>query len=56
MQDRTTGSLEPGKRADLIVLDRDVFTIDPQGLHGTRVLATYLDGRQVYARRGAMRR
>lgn len=56
MQDRTTGSLEPGKRADLIVLDRDVFTIDPRGLHGTRVLATYLDGRQVYARRGAMRR
>lgn len=55
-QEHTTGSLEPGKRADLIVLDRDVFTIDPRGLHETRVLTNYLDGRRVYARRGALRR
>ena len=47
-QEATTGSLEPGKRADLIVLDRDIFAIDPFDLHATQVLATYLDGRAVY--------
>jgi predicted amidohydrolase YtcJ len=46
-QERTTGSLEPGKLGDLIVLDRDIFAIDPFDLHNTRVLATYLDGREV---------
>jgi hypothetical protein len=47
-QEDRTGSLEQGKRADFIVLDRDIFTIDPFELHATRVLATYLDGREVW--------
>jgi predicted amidohydrolase YtcJ len=51
-QERTTGSLEAGKRGDFIVLDRDIFSIDPFDLHNTQVTATYLDGREVYAAKG----
>jgi hypothetical protein len=48
-QEATTGSLESGKRADFIVLDRDLFAIDPYEVHDTRVLATFLDGALVHA-------
>jgi predicted amidohydrolase YtcJ len=50
-QERTTGSIEAGKRADFIVLDRDIFSLDPFDLHDTKVIATYLDGREVYSLR-----
>ena len=33
---------------DFIVLDRDIFAIDPFDIHSTKVLSTYLDGRLVY--------
>jgi len=48
-QELTTGSIEVGKRGDFIVLDRDIFSIDPFDLHDTLVTSTYLDGREVYA-------
>ncbi len=47
-QEHTTGSLELGKRGDFIVLDRDIFALDPFDIHNTKVLATYLDGWEVY--------
>ena len=47
MDDRV-GSLVPGKLADLIVLDRDIFTCAPMEIAGTRVLATMLGGKQVH--------
>jgi hypothetical protein len=42
------GSLTPGKLADLIVLDRDIFTIDPMEIAETQVLATMIDGQFVW--------
>lgn len=48
-QERITGSLEQGKRADFIILDQDIFAADPYNVHATRVMATWLDGTQVYA-------
>ncbi|MGD9500984.1 MAG: amidohydrolase [Methyloceanibacter sp.] len=48
-QDKITGSVETGKRADLVVLDRDILTVDPETIGDTKVLATYLDGRLVYS-------
>lgn len=50
-QDATTGSLEVGKRADLVVLDRDITAIDPATLDDTEVLATWIDGKLVYERK-----
>ncbi|MFJ4430191.1 amidohydrolase [Pseudomonas sp. NPDC089395] len=47
--DRQIGSLAPGKQADLIVLDRDVFKVSDEELFDTQVLKTYFAGKQVYA-------
>ena len=47
-QEATTGSLEVGKRADLVILDRDILTVDPETIQDTVVLATWLDGRLVH--------
>ena len=43
------GSLEPGKRADLVVFDRDVMTVDPQEILGAKAVLTMLDGEIVYS-------
>lgn len=38
------GSLEVGKRADFVVLDRDIMEVSVEEIMETRVLATFLDG------------
>ncbi len=47
-----TGSLTPGKVADLVVLDQDIMTCAAERILETRVLTTMLGGRVVYERRG----
>ena len=38
------GSLEVGKRADLVVLDRNLFEVDRYDIHNTRPTAVVMDG------------
>ncbi|MNV16012.1 N-substituted formamide deformylase precursor [compost metagenome] len=47
--DQQIGSLAPGKQADLIILDRDVFKVSDDELFETKVLNTFFAGKQVYA-------
>jgi hypothetical protein len=47
-QSREMGTLTPGKRADMTVLDRDIFGVDPMEIADTRVEMTIFDGRIVY--------
>ncbi|MFZ0735050.1 MAG: amidohydrolase [Candidatus Sulfotelmatobacter sp.] len=44
----TLGSIAPGKRADLILLDRDVLTVSPEEMRDTKVLWTMVAGKTVY--------
>jgi len=43
-----TGSLEPGKLADIAVLDLNLFEIPPEEIHQANVLLTLLAGRPVH--------
>ena len=49
-QEDKVGSLEVGKEADFIILDRDIFDISTGQISKTKVLETYLQGRRVYQR------
>jgi predicted amidohydrolase YtcJ len=47
-EEEIKGSLTPGKLADLVILDRDPFSIAPAELKEVRVLMTVIDGRVLY--------
>lgn len=51
-QDKTTGTLEPGKFADLVVLDRDIFETPVAEISDIAVKATVLQGKPVYDKDG----
>jgi predicted amidohydrolase YtcJ len=42
------GSVEPGKRADLVVLSQDLLAVEPERIRDTRALMTILGGRVVH--------
>jgi predicted amidohydrolase YtcJ len=47
-EEQIKGSLTPGKLADLVVLDRDIFAVDPTEILETRVLGTVVGGTFVF--------
>jgi len=53
-EETETGSIETGKAADLIVLDRNLFEIPAQEIHTAKVLLTLLEGKAVYRDAGFM--
>jgi predicted amidohydrolase YtcJ len=47
-EEATKGSIEPGKLADMIIVDRDILTCPLDDIRETKVLRTILGGRTVY--------
>jgi predicted amidohydrolase YtcJ len=47
-QEDVKGTITAGKLADLVILSRDIFKIDPNEIDKVRVVMTIMDGRVVY--------
>jgi predicted amidohydrolase YtcJ len=52
-EEETRGSLSPGKFADIVVLDHDPRTVEPEAIRELNVERTYVGGRLVFDREGA---
>ena len=48
--EKEKGTITPGKLADLVIINSDIFQIDPKEIEKARVVMTIMDGRVVYER------
>ncbi|MFW5820482.1 MAG: amidohydrolase [Bacteroidota bacterium] len=49
-EEKEKGSLEPGKLADFVILDKDIMEAEESELYKVNVLETWMDGERVYHR------
>jgi len=47
-EEKSKGSLEPGKLADLVVLDRNLLKVDPMTIKDVKVLETIKEGKTIF--------
>jgi predicted amidohydrolase YtcJ len=47
--EKRKGKLEPGYDADFVLVDRDLYKVDAPAILGTKVLATYVGGKESYS-------
>ena len=50
-EEKTKGSIEPGKFADLVLLEQDIMTAPEKSIESMKVLMTLVGGKIVYQRR-----
>ncbi len=48
--EKNKGTIEAGKLADFVILDKDLFSIAPEKIRDVKVVATYVGGHKVYGR------
>ena len=49
-QENKVGSIEVGKLADFVILDRNIFDINVNTINQTKVMMTVFDGTIIYQR------
>lgn len=47
-EEKIKGTIERGKLADFIVLDRDIFTVNQNDIYKINIIGTYVQGKNVY--------